>query len=585
MNRRLLIAIVVLGAVAGFAIYASTHPKPAAIETGATTQPQPLAAARCIPGGQPGASVPATAAQWAQGAQIFDGLGEFQRKVTTSSGEAQRYFDQGMRYLWAFNHDESSRSFAKAAELDPACAMCWWGLALTVGPNYNVPFMAGPRAKVAFESEQIAQKDAAAAQRVEQALIAALGKRYPNAQPLDPSNEGPVLTAYAQAMKEVAAEFPEDLDVQTLYAESMMNLNAWKLWSLDGKPAPGTTEIVATLEKVLKKDPQHPGANHYYIHAMEASPHPEAAVASAERLRGMMPAAGHLVHMPAHIMQRVGRYEEASEANRKGAEADVAYFGKTKPLDYYAMYLGHNYQFLAFSAAMEGRKAETLEAARQSRATIPDEMLLGMPGVDWVIGGVYFAKVRFGLWDEMLADAAPNPKLPGLTGAYLFGKGMALTAKGKLDEAKSVIEQIDKLAAATPADYGAGYNSARDMFAIASLVTRARVADAEGRSDDAIRLLREAVAKEDQTAYDEPADWFFPVRHGLGAQLLKAGKAADAEVVYREDLKRHPDNGWALFGLKQSLAAQKRSAEAGKADEEFREAWKRADVQLTSSTL
>ncbi|HZP11398.1 MAG TPA: hypothetical protein VFB36_03125 [Nevskiaceae bacterium] len=584
MSRSALIIIVLLGAVAGFAIYAFHH-QPRAVDEAATTVPTPAVAARCIPAGQQGSSVPVTAAQWAQGAQLFDGLGSFRRKVTTSSEDAQRYFDQGMRYLWAFNHDESSRSFAKAAELDPDCAMCWWGLALTVGPNYNFPLMAAPRAKVAFEAVQSAQKSVASAQPVEQALIAALGKRYPDAQPLDPSNEGPILTAYAQAMKDVAQKFPDDLDVQTLYAESMMNTNAWKLWTLDGKPASGTEEIVATLERVLKKDSMHPGANHYYIHAMEASPHPEGAIASAERLRGMMPAAGHLEHMPAHIMQRVGRYEDAAEANRKGAAADVAYFSKTRPLDYYAMYTGHNYQFLAFSAAMEGRKAETLEATRQSRATIPDQMLLSMPGFDWIIGDLYFAKVRFALWDEMLAEPAPNTRLPGLTGAYLYGKAVALAATGKLDDARATIAQLDKLATDTPADYGAGFNSARDMFAIASQVAKARVAAAENKPDDAIALLQDAVAREDRTGYDEPADWFFPVRHLLGAELVKAGKAAQAEAVYREDLKRHPDNGWALFGLKQALQAQKKSAEAAKVDAQFQKAWKQADVQLTASML
>ena len=581
----MLIVIVLLGAAAGFWLYASSHQVAPAPEVATAPPPPAPAAARCVTTTQQGSSVPTTAAQWAQGAQLFDGLGSFRRKVTTSSEEAQNYFDQGMRYLWAFNHDESSRSFAKAAQLDPDCAMCWWGLALTVGPNYNVPFMAEPRAKVAFEAVQIAQKSAASAQPVEQALIAALGKRYPDAKPLDPSNEGPVLMAYAQAMKDVAHKYPDDLDVQTLYAESMMNTNAWKLWTLDGKPAAGTEEIVATLEAVLKKDVQHPGANHYYIHALEASPHPEGAVASAERLRGMMPAAGHLEHMPAHIMQRVGRYEDAAEANRKGAAADLAYFGKTKPLDYYAMYTGHNYQFLAFSAAMEGRKAETLEATRQSRATIPDAMLLAMPGVDWIIGDVYFAKVRFGLWDEMLAESPPNTKLPGLSGAYLYGKAVALAATGKLDDARATIAQLDQLATDTPADYGAGFNSARSMFAIASQVAKARVADADNKPDDAIALLRDAVAKEDLSAYDEPADWFFPVRHLLGAELLKAGKSAEAEAVYREDLKRHPDNGWALFGLKQSLLAQKKAAEAAKVDAKFQKAWKQADVQLTASML
>jgi hypothetical protein len=264
----------------------------------------------------PAASPPPTLAQWADGAQLFEGLGNFHRKASTSSADAQAYFDQGMRLIWAFNHDEATRSFAKAAELDQRCAICYWGVSLTVGPNYNLPMMAEPRANVAWEALQQAQAQAGQATPVEQALIQALASRYQGAQPLDPSNEGPVLTAYAQAMQDVARKYPDDSDVQTLTAEAMMNINAWKLWSLNGAPAPGTEDILARLEAVLDKDTLHPGANHYYIHAMEASLHPEKAEASAERLRGMMPAAGHLEHMPAHIMQRVGRYGDASRLLR-----------------------------------------------------------------------------------------------------------------------------------------------------------------------------------------------------------------------------------------------------------------------------
>ncbi len=321
-----------------------------------------LAVLSCMAFPAYGQMPPSTMAEWADGAQLFDGLGGFHRTVTTSSKEAQNYFDQGMRLLWAFNHDESSRSFAKAAQLDPGCAMCFWGVALTVGPNYNLPMMAEPRAKVAWEALQQAKANASHATPVEQALIGALAARYPDARPLDPSNEGPVLAAYAQAMQSAARNFPDDSDVQTLTAEALMNINAWKLWALDGTPTAGTEAIVALLEGVLAKDPQHPGANHYYIHAIEASPHPERAVAAAERLPGMMPAAGHLEHMPAHIMQRVGRYADAAAANRKGADADLGYFSKTKPPDYYVMYTAHNYQFLAFSTAMQGRKADTLDA-------------------------------------------------------------------------------------------------------------------------------------------------------------------------------------------------------------------------------
>jgi tetratricopeptide (TPR) repeat protein len=536
--------------------------------------------ALCV--GQPG-GLPLTVGQWAEGARLFGGLGDFHRAVSTNSPQAQAYFDQGMRFLWAFDHDEATRSFANSTQLDPQCASCWWGVALTVGPNYNLPMMAEPRAAVARDALQQAEKYAGPGTPVEQALIGALAKRYPTAQPLDPSNEGPILVAYAQAMKAVAEQFPDDTDVQVMTAEAMMNINAWKLWTLDGAPAPGTEEILAILEKALAEDPKHPGANHYYIHAMEASPNPGKGVVAAERLPSMMPAAGHLEHMPAHIMQRVGRYEDAAEANRRGVAADLAYYAATKPLDYYVMYTAHNYQFLAFSAAMEGRKAETIEAARKSRAIISDDLLAAMPGIDWYVGQLYTAMTRFGLWDEILAEPAPNTQLAGLTGAFLYAKAVALAAKSRIDDAKMQLAELEKLAAVSGPDDGAGLNRLQDVLAVAILTARARVALAEGAENDAIGVLRQAVTNEDQLAYDEPADWFFPTRHLLGAVLIKAGKAAEAEVVYRDDLNRHPNNGWALHGLAQSLKLQGRNADASAAQQRFDTAWKYADVTPVAS--
>ena len=513
---------------------------------------------------------------------MFGGLGDFHRPVSTNSPAAQAYFDQGMRFLWAFNHDEATRSFAKAAQLDPQCAMCYWGVALTVGPNYNLPMMAEPRAAVAWEALQQAQRHAGGTTPVEQALIAALAQRYQGPGPLDPSNEGPVLIAYAQSMKTVAERFPTDFDVQTLTAEAMMNIHAWKLWTLDGAPAPGTDAIVALLESVLAKDPRHPGANHYYIHAVEASPDPGKAVPAAERLPGMLPAAGHLEHMPAHIMQRVGRYEDAAKANRQGVAADLAYFAMTKPFDYYVMYTAHNYQFLAFSAAMEGRRAETIEAARQSRALVSDDMLLTMPGTDWYVAELYAALVRFGMWDEVLAEPAPNPKLTGLTGAYLYAAAAALAAKGRVDDAKARVAELEKV---STLDGDAGLNRVKDVLVVAVLNAKARIGLAENKGDEAVGLLREAVAKEDRLAYSEPADWFFPTRHLLGAVLIEAGQAKDAEVVYRDDLGRHPNNGWALYGLAQSLKLQGRRADAVEAQQQFDKAWKNADITLSASAF
>jgi tetratricopeptide (TPR) repeat protein len=506
------------------------------------------------------AQFPTSTAEWARGARLYDGLGTFHRAVTTGSPEAQRYFDQGMRFLWAFNHDESTRSFAKAAELDPACAACYWGVALTVGPNYNLPVMVEPRARVAFE---------------------ALHK----AQPLDPSNLGPVITAYADAMREVAARFPDDLDVQTLCAESEMTVNAWKLWTPDGEPVAGTPEIVARLEGVLKRDPGHPGANHYYIHVMEASSDPGKATASAERLTGMMPAAGHLEHMPAHIMQRIGRYEEAAEANRRGAKADQVYFASTSAPDYYAMYLAHNYGFLAYSAAMEGRKAESLASVQSAVQVVPLDMVLMMGDSGWLLSLPYAALVRFGLWDELIALGPPDERAPGLTSAWLYGRGTALAAHGRLKDAREVLAQLQALQARIAADSPAGFNTLRGILAVAVPIVAARIAASEHHDDEAIAQLRLAVAAEDQLAYNEPADWFFPARHLLGAQLLTAGRAAEAESVYREDLRRNPHNGWALYGLAVALKRQGKGGESARTRRELEAAWRHADIRLESSAF
>lgn len=560
--------------------------KPSAPPPASANSAAPAPGSSAASGGMPDhGGPPQSLADWARGAKLFGRLGTFHRKVTTSSAEAQQYFDQGMRLLWAFNHDESTRSFARAAMLDPGCALCYWGVALTVGPNYNLPVMAEPRAKVAWEALHLADQHAPQATPVERALIAALSRRYSGPQPLDPSNAGPVLAAYAAAMRDVAKTYPDDLDVQVLFAESLMNMNPWKLWANDGKPAPGTPEIQATLEGVLAKDPAHPGANHYYIHTMEASPHPERALAAAERITDMMPDAGHLQHMPAHVMQRVGRYEEAARANRAGVVSDVAYLGAAPPLDYYGMYLAHNYQFLAYSAAMEGRKAETLEAAKKMRDVIPVDMLLMMPGMDWSISEIYSAMIRFGEWDALLAEPAPDARLRVLTGAYHYARAVAQAGKGRIDEAKRELAQFDAIAAALPADAAAGFNTAKDIFAVARLVAQAAIARASGHAADAIAALQEAAVKEDRLAYDEPADWFFPVRHQLGQALLAAGKAHEAEVAYREDLVQHPHNGWALFGLGQSLRAQRKDNDVAAVDDELAKAWSKADVKLKASAF
>ncbi len=531
------------------------------------------------------AGAPAGLAQWSQGARLFDNLGSFHRAVTTSSPLAQQYFDQGMRLLWAFNHDEATRSFAQAARLDPACASCYWGVALTVGPNYNFPATEEVRAQVAWEALTKAQENAPHAAPVEQALIAALATRYLGPKPLTPAQRDSTTQDYAQAMRAVAARFPADLDVQVLCAEAGMNVHAWKLWDAQGTPAQGTQAIAAQLEAVLRQDPAHPGANHYYIHVMEASPDPGKALAAAQRIPGMMPGAGHLEHMPAHIMQRVGRYEEAAEANRRGAAADRAYFASTMAPDYYAMYLAHNYSFLAFSAAMEGRKAETLAAVQDVVGAVPVPMLLAMGDSGWNLTQQYAALVRFGLWDEMIAVGPPPAEAPGLTAGYLFGRGFALAARGRTEEAQRTLEQLHALGAAVPADALGGFNALRDLLAVAEPAVAARLAASAGDNARATELLQQAVAAEDKLSYNEPSDWFFPMRHLLGAQLLIAGQAQQAEQVYREDLKRNPHNGWSLYGLALALERSGRSGEAARVRHQQQQAWTHADVALPGSAF
>ena len=528
---------------------------------------------------------PATIAGWAKGAQLFDGLGTFHRKITTRSRLAQTYFDQGMRFIWAFNHDEATRSFAKAATIDPGCASCYWGVALTLGPNYNMPMMSSARGRVGWEAVRKAEANARRATPVERALIAAVGKRYRGNSEVDPSNSKPLLGAYVDAMKQIASRYPNDFDVQTMYAEGLMNTNPWKLWNDDGTQNPGTQQILDALKYVLNRDPMHPGANHYYIHAIEASPHPEQALPSAEVLNGMMPSAGHLEHMPAHILQRIGRYEDAAEANRKGAAADLAYLRETAPPDYYPMYLIHNFQFLGGAAGMEGRRAETIAALKEARAHIPDQMLFGMPGLDWSASFIYDGYIKFGMWGDMLNEPAPNPRLPGATISYLQSRATALAATGKIDEAKAVLAQTEKLIAPVPAEATQGNNVAKPLYEIGQIKAQARIASAQGYREEAIRLLTDAVGLEDKLAYNEPSDMIFPTRHVLGAELLAAGRPAEAEVVYREDLKRHPDNGWAYLGLSQAFAAQKKDADAAAAKQSFEKAWHKADVRLPSSAF
>lgn len=517
----------------------------------------------------------------AEGAVALPDLGEHQRIVTTQSAQAQAFFNQGLALTYGFNHDEAARSYAKAGSLDPSCAMCWWGAAYTMGPNYNMP-MLPDRAAAAWDALQRARAAAANASPVEQALVAALAERYGGPEYVDPVAMQTYNQAYAAAMRDVAEQFPDDMDVQALFAEALMNLNPWKLWTPAGDPGPETEEILATLEYVLTTMPEHPGANHYYIHAIEASKQPEKGEPAADRLGSLVPGAGHLVHMPAHIYQRVGRYADASEANRRAIDADQRYLDTVEPPGYYGFYMAHNYGFLAYSASMEGRRAETIEASRKSAAQMPRDMVCGMPGMDFFQAEPLFALVRFGQWDQLLTEPKPDSKYQVLTALWHHAHGMALAATGQASEAKADLAAIQQIAGSIPDEMLAGLNSGRMVLELAARVLEARIAEVE-KSADAIVLWQAAVSLEDQLAYNEPADWFYPTRHYLGAALLDAGRAKDAIAVYEADLDKHPRNGWALFGLWQAQVAAKQNAKAQKTKLEFEEAWSRADIELTRS--
>jgi tetratricopeptide (TPR) repeat protein len=534
----------------------------------------PLPAAICHAAPQ-AAGAPTTLAGWAAGAQLFDGLGTFHRATGTTSAEAQLYFDQAMRWLYAFNHDEATRSFARSAQADPNCALCYWGVAFAIGPNYNYPLMSAPRGQVAFAAMQRAIALAPHATPAEQALIAALALRYPTASAITASNYPTLQTAYAAAMGRAAAQFPADDDVLLLAAESIMGENAWRLWSLDGKPAPGVPQAIAYLQQILARNPAHPGANHYYIHAVEESPDPGRAEAAADRLEPMMPAAGHLVHMPSHIYQRIGRYADAARANDTAARADLAYFAHTVPLGGYAGYTGHNWDFEAFAAVEIGRRAETLAATRHARALYSDADMVKHHENGWNMARSYALPARFGLWADLAATPAPDAHLQGLTGAWLWARGLALAELGRLPEARDARSKLAALDAATKPEARAGFNALRSMFHMALLTLDARIAGASNNQPARLALLTQAVQAEDALNYDEPADWPMPTRPLLGRALLENHRPAEAEIVYREDLRRRPNNGWSLLGLSQSLAAQQKPDTARAA---FTRVWSTADI-------
>jgi tetratricopeptide (TPR) repeat protein len=512
---------------------------------------------------------------------LFDNLGTHHHAVTTHSPLAQRYFDQGLRLIYAFNHDEAVRAFKEAARLDPNCAMAYWGIGVALGPNYNLT-LDDERNKAAYAATQKAVKLSPKASAAERAYIGALAKRYSLATDAD---RKALDQAYADAMREVAHTYPDDTDAATLYAESLMVLRPWALWTLDGQPQPGTLEIVATLEAVLKKEPMHPGANHYYIHAIEASTQPERGLVAAERLHDLVPGAGHLVHMPSHIYMRTGRYADAAEANTRAIKVDEAYIAAVKPDGVYPMmYYPHNIHFLWAAASMEGRSADAIRAAKEVTKGVSPEMVKEMAMLEYFVPTSLFAQARFGKWNDILAEPAPPADQAYATGVWHYARGLAFAATGRLDDAAKEQQAVAAAAAAMPPDRIIGDNTPPTaLLQIATDTLAGEIAARRGQTDEAVKELHEAVRLQDALPYTEPPPWYFPTRQALGAVLLEAGRPAEAEVVYRDDLERNPENGWSLFGLAQALRTRKADAEAADIDARFKKAWSRADVTLTAS--
>jgi tetratricopeptide (TPR) repeat protein len=510
---------------------------------------------------------------------LYDNLGEHHYAITTSVALAQRYFDQGLRLYYGFNHAEAIRAFEQAARLDADCAMCYWGIALAHGPNINAPMdaTAGVAARAAIQQ---ARERESHASETERALVGALAARYA-ADP--PADRAALDAAYARAMGEIVRRYPEDLEMAALYAESLMDLSPWSYWTPGGEPKPDTSELLLQLERVMAASPSHPGANHFYIHAVEAV-QPERAVAAAERLATLMPGAGHLVHMPGHIYVRVGRYEEAIAANEHAVHADETYIRDQNPAFgiYVAGYYPHNYDFLGFAASLIGRSAQAIAAAEKMASMAPQDALRepGMTFLQHHQTRHLQLKVRFGRWDDILAVPSPPEDLPHARAMWHYARGRALAAHGEVEGAEAELVQVR----ATAQDPGAAplrmeFNTSGAVLAIAVEVLAGHVAAAADDLPRAIGHLREAARLEDELAYGEPPEWTVPVRQELGVLQLRAGQAAEAQQTFTEDLTRFPENGWSLHGLAQALRARNRGAEADDVDARFRSVWASADVE------
>lgn len=513
---------------------------------------------------------------------ILAGLGKHSFPITTAKPLAQTYFDQGLVLLYGFNHDEALRAFRHAAKLDPKCAMAYWGIAQSHGPHINRMAMTPERAKEAWTAAQRAKTLAGEATPVEQALIDAVAVRFAETPPED---RAPLDAAYAAAMKKAWFRFPDQADVSALYAEAMMDLKPWDLW-VDGHPRPETVQVLSALEASMAKNPNHPLTLHLTIHALEASPNPGKAKEAADRLRELCPGVGHLVHMPSHIDVRTGDWQAAVVANQKAVAADRVYEKINPDQKFVRIYMAHNHHMLSFAAMMQGQSQLAMKHARDMLAEIPAAWLEDSSHAAFADG--LFAMplevmMRFGQWDAILKEPEPEERFPIARALRHAIRGVAFAAQNKTEAARESQSAFRKAVGQVPEDARFGNNVAADVLAVADGLLEGEILIREGTTDKGLAALRAAVKKEDALRYDEPPDWIHPVRHALGASLLRAKQPAEAEAVYRQDLATWPKNGWSLFGLAASLEAQGKTAEAAVARKNFEEAWRHADVAVTSS--
>ena len=520
-------------------------------------------------------------------APIFEGLDVYHYPVTTKSKLAQQYFDQGFVLNYGFNHAEAARSFRQAIAEDPDCAMCYWGLAYVLGPNYNAPMEVDvlPAALDALQQARLVMHDATEKERD---LITALEKRYPPNKDVDPQ---PYYETYAEAMKSVMHKYPNDPDIASMTAEALMDLHPWDIWKKNGDPQPWTQEIVDIIENVMRNYPDHPQGAHLYIHAMEASNDPERVLPFAQMLEDRVPGSGHLLHMPSHLYINTGHYHEGTMANERAVKKDSAYVESCHEAGIYPLaYYPHNWHFLAACAALEGKGQRAIEASLYMRDAVVDQELMYEPmlaTLQHYYSIPWFVMVKFAMWDEIMAEPAPDPELVYPTAIWHYARGMAAAAQGKYEVAAHSLKYIRDAAQDSTVLKMTIWdiNSVVEIVKIAEQVLQGEVLRRQGHYPVAVQFFTQAVLLEDKLNYNEPPDWFFSIRHHLGDVMLSAEQYAEAEVVYREDLRELKNNGWALMGLYKSLLGQGKTAEAEEVLQQFRKAWQHSSIQLESSVV